>query len=344
MVGGQAAAAAVAGDASTAKRARAETRAALDEVGLDSFETLTSWYMAGPDELRRFVGDGPLLTDDRPLVEYHRSLPAGDPPVDLHRRARRRRRRPSSDDRRRRRGASRPCSSMPAACSCIRTGSRVAAALAAHGVPPTRRRLTAAEPHAKLEMDRGALMAAHRRPAARLDLLRRRAAPRRHHRRRRHRRARWPRCAPTTTPTTSGSTCPTTSCRRWRRCGRSALRLVVVSNANGTLRALFDRVGLTRVVRRRARFARVGRGEARPAAVPPGARPRAAPTPPTTVHVGDFFHIDVEGARAAGLAEAVLLRSGARSTPMPTARGSRRLAELPALVAARQRRRHVAAL
>ncbi|MGE0361729.1 MAG: fused MFS/spermidine synthase [Vicinamibacterales bacterium] len=66
-----------------AKRRRAATRAALDEIGLDSFETLTSWYVAGPDELRRFVGAGPLLTDDRPLVEYHRSLPAGEPLVDL---------------------------------------------------------------------------------------------------------------------------------------------------------------------------------------------------------------------------------------------------------------------
>ena len=66
-----------------AKRRATQTRAALDEVGLDSFETLTSWYTAGPDELRRFVGEGPLLTDDRPLVEYHRSLPAGEPMVDL---------------------------------------------------------------------------------------------------------------------------------------------------------------------------------------------------------------------------------------------------------------------
>jgi spermidine synthase len=66
-----------------AKRGRAETRSALDEVGLDRFETLTSWYVAGPDELRRFVGEGPLLTDDRPLVEYHRSLPADEPMVDL---------------------------------------------------------------------------------------------------------------------------------------------------------------------------------------------------------------------------------------------------------------------
>lgn len=66
-----------------AKRERPETRLALDDVGLDSFETLASWYVAGPDELRRFVGEGPLLTDDRPMVEYHRSLPADDPPVNL---------------------------------------------------------------------------------------------------------------------------------------------------------------------------------------------------------------------------------------------------------------------
>ena len=65
------------------KRARPETRLALDEVGLDSFDTLTAWYVAGPDELRRFVGEGPVLTDDRPIVEYHRSLPADDPPVNL---------------------------------------------------------------------------------------------------------------------------------------------------------------------------------------------------------------------------------------------------------------------
>lgn len=66
-----------------AKRARPETRLALDEVGLDSFATLASWYVAGPDELRAFVGDGPVLTDDRPIVEYYRSLPAHDPPVNL---------------------------------------------------------------------------------------------------------------------------------------------------------------------------------------------------------------------------------------------------------------------
>jgi spermidine synthase len=66
-----------------AKRADPRTAAALDEVGLTSFDVLTSWYTAGPDEMRRFVGAGPVLTDDRPLLEYHRSLPSDDRPLDL---------------------------------------------------------------------------------------------------------------------------------------------------------------------------------------------------------------------------------------------------------------------
>jgi len=33
--------------------------------------------------MRTFVGRGPLLTDDRPLVEYHRSLPRDARPLDL---------------------------------------------------------------------------------------------------------------------------------------------------------------------------------------------------------------------------------------------------------------------
>lgn len=65
------------------KRRDARTAAALDEVDLTSFDVLKSWYMAGPDEMRRFVGEGPVLTDDRPLLEYHRSLPSDDRPLDL---------------------------------------------------------------------------------------------------------------------------------------------------------------------------------------------------------------------------------------------------------------------
>jgi len=45
------------------------------DVGLASFADLTGLYTAGPKELTRFAGDGPLLTDDRPMVEYFLSLP-----------------------------------------------------------------------------------------------------------------------------------------------------------------------------------------------------------------------------------------------------------------------------
>ncbi len=41
------------------------------------------WYTAGPDELLKFVDGGPVLTDDRQLVKYHWSLPAGEPDADL---------------------------------------------------------------------------------------------------------------------------------------------------------------------------------------------------------------------------------------------------------------------
>ncbi|MET0212521.1 MAG: fused MFS/spermidine synthase [Vicinamibacterales bacterium] len=66
-----------------AKRSDPRTAAALEEVGLTSFDVLRSWYTAGPDDLRRFVGGGLVLTDDRPLLEYHRSLPSDEGPLDL---------------------------------------------------------------------------------------------------------------------------------------------------------------------------------------------------------------------------------------------------------------------
>ncbi len=66
-------------------RQNPELRVALDAAGLKDFAHLRSWYTGGPDEMRAFVGDGPLLTDDRPLVEYHHWLPrpGEQPPVNL---------------------------------------------------------------------------------------------------------------------------------------------------------------------------------------------------------------------------------------------------------------------
>ena len=61
------------------------TRAALDEVGLTGFEVLRSWYTGNAEEMRALVGPGVILTDDRPLVEYHHWLPRPEeqPPLDL---------------------------------------------------------------------------------------------------------------------------------------------------------------------------------------------------------------------------------------------------------------------
>jgi spermidine synthase len=57
------------------ERTNETTRRALDAIGLHSFETLLSWYAAGPEALRALVGEGEVLSDDRPRIEYHRSLP-----------------------------------------------------------------------------------------------------------------------------------------------------------------------------------------------------------------------------------------------------------------------------
>jgi hypothetical protein len=50
-------------------------------------------YRAGPNQLRAFVGPGPILTDNQPIVEYFLSLPRDrDPDLgligtdDVHRR------------------------------------------------------------------------------------------------------------------------------------------------------------------------------------------------------------------------------------------------------------------
>ncbi|MDP2390016.1 MAG: fused MFS/spermidine synthase, partial [Acidobacteriota bacterium] len=66
-------------------RSTAETRTALDAVGLTSFAALRSWYTASAVEMQALIGPGPVLTDDRPLVEYQHWLPPASeqPPLDL---------------------------------------------------------------------------------------------------------------------------------------------------------------------------------------------------------------------------------------------------------------------
>ena len=59
--------------------------ASLAAVGIDDGPALLQWFLARDDELRAYAGEGPLLVDDRPAIEYFRSLPLDDPSVDLGR-------------------------------------------------------------------------------------------------------------------------------------------------------------------------------------------------------------------------------------------------------------------
>jgi HAD superfamily hydrolase (TIGR01509 family) len=107
------------------------------------------------------------------------------------------------------------------------------------------------------------------------------------------------------------------------------LKLVVVSNANGRLRHLFERVGLTdrvdvlfdsfeeRVEKPDPRLFQIALEKA-------GARREA------TMHVGDLYHVDVVGARAAGL-QAVLLDVAGLYDGVDCPR-IRTLSELPAML------------
>ncbi len=58
-------------------------RAALAEAGFPDVDAVLATYTAGPSELRAFLGEGPVLTDDKPMLEYYLSLPRRDRPVDL---------------------------------------------------------------------------------------------------------------------------------------------------------------------------------------------------------------------------------------------------------------------
>jgi spermidine synthase len=63
--------------------AAAVLQPSLAAAGFRDPESLLGHYVASPEDLRRFIGAGPLLTDDRPLLEYYLSLPEDDRPLDL---------------------------------------------------------------------------------------------------------------------------------------------------------------------------------------------------------------------------------------------------------------------
>lgn len=83
------------------------------------------------------------------------------------------------------------------------------------------------------------------------------------------------------------------------------LKLVVVSNANGRLRHLFDRVELSKWFDHLLDSHEWGVEKPDPRLFQ-HALERSGADPKRTVHVGDLYHVDVMGARNAGLREGVL--------------------------------------
>ena len=110
------------------------------------------------------------------------------------------------------------------------------------------------------------------------------------------------------------------------------LRLVVVSNANGRLRHLFDRLGMTPAfdVVLDSHDWGVEKPDPRLFHI---ALEQSGALADSTAHVGDFFHIDVAGARAARLREGILL-DAAHLYPEADCRRVGTLAELVAAVRA----------
>jgi spermidine synthase len=60
-----------------------QTAAAMQEIGVSGFDDLLAMFTADASALRKFVGLGQTLTDDRPMLEYFLSLPAGDSMIDF---------------------------------------------------------------------------------------------------------------------------------------------------------------------------------------------------------------------------------------------------------------------
>lgn len=87
--------------------------------------------------------------------------------------------------------------------------------------------------------------------------------------------------------------------------GSRGLRLTVVSNANGTLCAHMDRLGLSRYVHCVLDSCDFGVEKPDPRLFEIALQ-RSGAAAATTIHVGDLYQVDVVGARAAGL-RAVLL-------------------------------------
>jgi putative hydrolase of the HAD superfamily len=180
---------------------------------------------------------------------------------------------------------------------------RVAAALGRQGVSASARALEAADPHARRQLDTAENLRASSSGSgwlyldlvlthAGVALSERTAAAYRELHEYHDRHNLWE-IVPAEVPE---------ALRRLRALG---LRLAVVSNANGTVRSVLGRVGLMPLVE--SVFDSQEEGVEKPdPRFFARALARTGSQAETTIHVGDLYHADVVGARAAGI-EPVLL-------------------------------------
>ena len=193
---------------------------------------------------------------------------------------------------------------MPAAFSSTQTG-RVSEALAGAGVDVSAGRLAAAEPHAMRVLDEATIVGAtddRKRGWMYFNLILEQVGVELSDL---GRIARWTYCASTTPSTTSGSRSSRTSfppCAsfrdrglRWSWCPTPTAGCVTCSIGSTS------RAGSTR-----CSTPTNGVSRSRILACSGWRSPSREPTRPSTAHVGDLYHVDVAGARRAGLAHAVL--------------------------------------
>jgi HAD superfamily hydrolase (TIGR01549 family) len=112
---------------------------------------------------------------------------------------------------------------------------------------------------------------------------------------------------------------------------RHGYKLVVVSNANGTVRQAFRRVGLFDLVDLIVDSAEVGFEKPDRRLFDEALR-LAGAEPSRALHVGDIYHVDVAGARAAGLTP--VLVDEANLYANADCQRIRSIAELPELLSA----------
>ena len=68
-----------------ARLADEAARPALAEVGLNHAQDVLAQFRASSAELHAYAGDGPILTDDHPILEYFQSQDIPSDPPDLNR-------------------------------------------------------------------------------------------------------------------------------------------------------------------------------------------------------------------------------------------------------------------